>query len=106
MADSNSTTSTSTTKNPEMGIFIRGVYLGCGQRQFGQGTDKRVISAVSVALPNLGGALELGVPEECLGKISDAYTMGATLEVKLDTPRAYNGRIYYTALRVGSVDCV
>lgn len=106
MAESNTTTSTSTTKNPEMGIFIRGIYLGCGQRTFGQGADKRVVSAVSIALPNLGGALELGVPEEFLGRIADEYSMGATLEVKLDTPRAYNGRIYYTALRVGNVDCV
>lgn len=104
MADTNTTTNN--VKKDEMGIFVRGVYLGCGQRAFGQGPDKRVVSAVSVALPNLGGALEIGVNEEYLGRIDDAYTMGVPVEIKLDTPRAYNGRIYYTALRVGTVDCI
>lgn len=90
----------------ELGCFIRGIYLGCGQRTFGNGNDKRVISAISVALPNLGGALEIGVEERFLAQITEKFQMGAQIEVKIDTPRAYNGRVYYNALRIGDMDTV
>lgn len=104
MADTS--TATSTKQAIELGCFVRGVYLGCGQRVFGNGLDKRVVSAISVALPNLGGALEIGVEEIYLDKIHEKFDMGETVEVRIDTPRAYNGRVYYNALRVGDLDTV
>lgn len=90
---------------PQMGIFIRGLYLGSGTQSFRTRDGlQRQRSALVVALPGLAGALEIGCASDAaLRTVQDTYQMGQAVEVEVDVPRAYNGRLYITGKRCGGI---
>lgn len=90
---------------PQMGIFIRGLYLGSGTQTFRTKDGlQRQRSALVVALPGLAGALEIGCASDAaLRSVQDTYQMGQAVDVEIDVPRAYNGRVYITGKRCGDI---
>lgn len=87
-------------KAEKFGFHITGIFLGAGKREFNTQNGVKSVSALSLALPGLAGAIEIGVDDDVLKVLETGYTLGQVISVEVDRPRAYNGRVYYDCLCV------
>lgn len=89
----------------EPGILVYGAFLGADYRTVGKDDNRRLVGGVSLALSGLDGAIEVRIPETLVKTVQSQYKIGELVQVRIEPPRAFSGRVYYTARTIGDMPC-